>query len=71
MCVTPNLVQMGCLKISLENVKIVHRATPHPSLSALWQPAEREQTPLFLRNTRDLARALTSTEMVGLFKRQS
>lgn len=64
MCVAPNLVQMGCLKISLEKVKIVHWATPHPSLSALWQPAEREQTPLFLRN----ARAPTSTEIVGLFK---
>lgn len=59
----PNPVQMGCLNISLENVKIDHRVTLHLSLSALWQPAEREQTPLFLRNTRDIARVLTSREI--------
>lgn len=64
-CLAPNPVQMGRLNIGSEKLKIVHKVTLHLSFSALWQPAEREQTTsLFLNNEGDAGRALTFTEML-------
>lgn len=64
----PNPVQMGCLNVGLEKLKIVHKATLHQSPSSRWQPAEREQTTsLFLNTEGDAGRALTFTETPHFF----
>lgn len=67
-CFAPNPVQMGCLNVGLEKLKIVHKATLHQSPSSWWQPAEREQTTsLFLNTEGDAGRALTFTETPHFF----
>lgn len=67
-CFAPNPVQMGCLSIGLEMLKIVHKVTLHLSFSALFGNQLKENKPRhFFSTTKEMLEELWHLQRCFLF----